>query len=386
MKKTLLAAALLAGFAGVAQAETSVTLYGILDAGIGYQRISSGDSNLFPSQSKIGVVSNVQNYSRWGLRGSEDLGEGLSAVFTLESGFHPSSGLSLLDERLFGRQATIGVANSAWGQLDIGRQLNMASKYFTSIDPFGENFGPASMGTSFSSANLTRYDNMLMYQSPLIDGLQFGVGYAFNINDNDEANTGFATNDNQRAWTFGVRYMNGPLNVAASYDQLKRSDSITDNFAPGTGGSTGTRINAWLVGGTYDFEVVKLALAFGHTNGGWIQGGTIIGLFNPKFDVLQSHIYRNDFKAKQYMVGLSAPLQQDTNVFASWQMANPNGSFFLTEPLRDEWNNMTTISLGATHDLSKRTSLYALGSYTKGYAFAADLKSTLFAVGVRHLF
>src|SRR3546814_6924627 len=134
MKKTLLAAALLAGFAGVAQAETSVTLYGIIDTGIGYNKISgAGDLN----GSRVGMINGVQNGSRWGLRGTEDLGDGLQAVFQLESGFDSGNGKSAQGGRLFGRQATIGLQSDSWGRLDFGRQTNIASKYFGSIHPFG---------------------------------------------------------------------------------------------------------------------------------------------------------------------------------------------------------------------------------------------------------
>lgn len=114
MKKTLLAAALLAGFAGVAQAETSVTLYGIIDTGLGYNKIS-GAAAEGVNGSRFGMINGVQNGSRWGLRGSEDLGDGLRAVFQLESGFNSGNGNSAQGGRLFGRKppsvwpATAGV-------------------------------------------------------------------------------------------------------------------------------------------------------------------------------------------------------------------------------------------------------------------------------------
>ena len=229
MKKTLLAAALLAGFAGVAQAETSVTLYGIIDTGIGYNKISGakdGNAAKIENGSRFGMINGVQNGSRWGLRGSEDLGDGLRAVFTLESGFDSGNGKSGQSSRLFGRQATIGLASDSWGQLDFGRQTNIASKYFGSIDPFGAGFGQANIGTAFSAANKQRYDNMVMYQTPSFSGFQFGIGYSFNADDTKDAQTGFRTADNTRAITTGLRYVNGPLNVAFSYDQLNRSNAL----------------------------------------------------------------------------------------------------------------------------------------------------------------
>ncbi|WP_139161987.1 porin, partial [Acinetobacter baumannii] len=93
MKKTLLAAALMAGFAGVAHAETSVTLYGILDGGIGYQKVKGTDGYAQQANEpeinskRTGLINGIQSGNRWGLKGSEDLGDGLRAVFVLESGF-----------------------------------------------------------------------------------------------------------------------------------------------------------------------------------------------------------------------------------------------------------------------------------------------------------
>ena len=92
MKKTLLAVALLTGFAGgAAQAADSVTLYGLIDAGIGYEKVKFNGN----SQSRVAGVQGVSSGSRFGLRGSEDLGDGLRAVFNLEGGFGPMNGQSL---------------------------------------------------------------------------------------------------------------------------------------------------------------------------------------------------------------------------------------------------------------------------------------------------
>ena len=258
MKKTLLAAALLAGFAGVAQAETSVTLYGIIDTGIGYNKVKG---NNFDS-SRIGMINGVQNGSRWGLRGTEDLGDGLQAVFQLESGFDSGNGQSAQGSRLFGRQATIGLQSNSWGRLDFGRQTNIASKYFGSIDPFGAGFGQANIGVGLSSTNTVRYDNMVLYQTPSFSGFQAGIGYSFSADDTKDgrissstglptvSQTGFATADNTRAITAGIRYVNGPLQVAFSYDQLNASNKLPQASVDATP-------RAYVIGGSYDFEVVS---------------------------------------------------------------------------------------------------------------------------------
>ena len=369
MKKTLLAAALLAGFAGVAQAETSVTLYGIIDTGLGYNKISgAGDAN----GSRFGMINGVQNGSRWGLRGSEDLGDGLRAVFQLESGFDSGNGRSAQGGRLFGRQATVGLASDSWGQLDFGRQTNIASKYFGSIDPFGAGFGQANIGVGLSAANTQRYDNMVMYQTPSYSGFQFGVGYSFNADDTDTAETGWRTADNTRAITTGLRYVNGPLNVALTYDQLNASNKLST-------AQTDATPRMYAIGASYDFEVVKLALAYGRTTDGWFAGqGVNSDAGNIGFG---GNLFADGFKSNSYMVGLSAPIGGASKLFGSWQMVDPSNT-----ELTGGDETMNVFSLGYTYDLSKRTNLYAYGSYAKDYAFIDGVKSTAVGVGVRHRF
>src|SRR5690554_5646574 len=239
MKKTLLAAALTVGFFGVAQAETSVTLYGILDGGIGYQQLkgvqsyANDRSGLESSKAKkTGMINGIEYGNRWGLKGAEDLGNGLRAVFQLESGFDLGTGQqaqstsSANSDRLFGRQATLGLASDAWGQLDLGRQTNIASKYLAGVaTPFGASFGQANSGAVFTQANTARYDNMVMYQTPNFSGFQFGVGYSFNVDGGESWKVDGDRNSNQHAITTGLRYGNGPIAVALTYDMFKARGS-----------------------------------------------------------------------------------------------------------------------------------------------------------------
>ncbi|OZI70831.1 porin [Bordetella genomosp. 12] len=370
MKKTLLATALLATVAGAAHADTTVTLYGLIDTGVAYQRLSGPNDY---RESKVGMTNGVSSGSRWGLRGAEDLGGGLSAVFTLESGFNSANGQSGQSTRLFGRQATVGLKSNAWGQLDFGRQTNIASKYFAAIDPFGASYGQATVGTAFTAANTVRYDNMVMYQSPSFSGFQAGVGYAFNIADTTSAQTGFKTADNTRAITAGLRYASGPLNVALTYDQLNMAEQLNTDTSP----------KAWILGGSYDFEIVKLALAFGQTRGGWFTGTGInaFGSGSPSATSFPSNTAKADFKANSYLVGLSAPVGKAGNVLFSWQRADPKNDLLTKDDA-----TMDVYSLGYTYDLSKRTNLYGMVSYASNFAFQEDLKSTVVGVGIRHRF
>jgi len=377
MKKTLLAAALIAGFAGVAQAETSVTLYGILDGGIGYQKVKgsdivdySGNGNGHAGSydaKKVGGINGVQSGNRWGLKGSEDLGDGLRAIFQLESGFDLGTGNSAQGGRLFGRQATLGLAGDSWGELTGGRQTNIASKYLPGIvDPFGGGFGQANVGTSFSAANTMRWDNTVMYQTPNFSGFQFGVGYSFNVAGGQGWDVDGQDDPNGKGITTGLRYANGPIGLVATYDQIK--SDVGD-----------AKFKQWSVGGAYDFEVVKVSAAFAQTRDGWFQGTS----FGPAFDT-GTFAYIDGLKVNSYLVGLSAPVGNG-KVMASWQMADPTSAPDAA-PAGSDLDAQHVYSLGYTYNLSKRTNLYAIGSYARHALFTDDLKSTLVGVGLRHQF
>lgn len=370
MKRILVVAALLTGFSGIGQAADSVTLYGLIDAGLGYEKVKfNGDS-----QTRFGAVQGVSSGSRFGLRGTEDLGDGLRAVFTLEGGFGPLNGNSQQGGRLFGRQATVGLDSDSWGRLELGRQTNLASKYFGSIDPFSLSYNTANMGTTFGSANTMRLDNMVMYQTPSMGGLKAGIGYSFSADDtvSDSTQTGFATGNNNRVITVGVQYVNGPVNLAASYDRF----NPTNNSA---GGKNAARIQEYIVGGSYDFEVVKLAAAFGQTRDGWFVGQNM-GTTPEGMSNLGTFRLADGFRANSYMLGATVPLGRHA-VFGSWQRATASN-----DNLTGDDAAFNVYSLGYTYDFTKRTNLYAYGSYGDNYAFQHDATDATVAVGVRHRF
>ncbi|CCJ51424.1 porin [Bordetella parapertussis] len=351
MKKTLLAVALATGFAGAAQAADSVTLYGLIDAGLGYEQVKFKGQ----SQSRIGTVQGVSSGSRFGLRGSEDLGDGLRAVFNLEAGFGPLNGNSLQS-----------------GRLEFGRQTNLASKFFGSIDPFSVSYNSANMGTTFSAANTMRLDNMVLYQTPSLEGFKFGVGYSFSADDTLDDDSNFATAGNNRVLTTGLQYLNGPVNLALTYDRFNPNDDRA-------GGKSDARVQQYAIGGTYDFEVVKLAAAFGQTRDGWFVGQNM-GTTPDGFNKLSSFMLADGFRANSYMIGATVPLGR-SSVFGSWQRATPSN-----DKLTGDDATFNVYSLGYTYDFTKRTNLYAYASYGKNYAFQRDAKDTAVAMGIRHRF
>jgi len=380
MKKTLLVAALVAGFAGAAQAETSVTLYGLLDSGIGYQQFKGTNAagNSYKG-TNTGILNGAQSGNRWGLKGAEDLGQGLKAVFVLESGFNINDGTSGQNNRLFGRQATVGLASDAWGQLDFGRQTNIASKYFSGVaTPFGNDFSQAQTGAAFSSAASLRYDNMVMYQTPNFSGFQFGVGYSFNANGPQNFKVSGDNEPNTRAWTTGLRYGNGPIAAALTYDQFKSPE--------GAGANDGVSVKSWNLGASYDFEIVKVHAGFGQTRNGWFGDVSSLKIVDDNGAQLGNNaLQANDgLKVNSYALGLSAPVGANGKVLAGWTMADPRSNGVRNGTT--ELSKQQTYSLAYTYALSKRTNVYALGSYAKHVAFRDDLKSTFVGAGVRHQF
>ncbi|AGF47053.1 porin [Candidatus Kinetoplastibacterium desouzaii TCC079E] len=394
MKKTLLAAALVTSFAGIAQAETAVTLYGLVDTGVCANTVEVRDFRRVKHKiSRIGPVAGAQSGSRWGLKGTEELGSGLRAEFVLEGGFNSGNGDSAQTNRAFGRQATIGLANDTWGRVDIGRQTNIAGKYFNNIDPFKGGFEQSSMGMSIGTANV-RYDNMVMYQTPSFNGVDIGVGYSFSVDTKSakseritvnnafsaEEAANWRTNENDRAFTTGIRYSNGPVTAAASFDCINGSKRRVERDA-----YFDVSPRSYAIGGSYDFEVAKVSVAYAKTLDGWIGALNVDGY---KDLIGLSRLiteYADGFRSTSYVLGVSAPLSDSDNVFGSWQRvsvnAKPKGA-----RLTGDNDAMNVYSVGYTHNLSKRTNLYAYGSYASDYAFLYSAKSKVVGFGVRHSF
>lgn len=378
----MLAAALLAlGLSSAATAaDSSVALYGILDAGMQVSTQSLRDY----SSSNVGLVNGVQSGNRFGIKGSEDLGSGLRATFTLEAGFNLGSGASQQNGTLFGRQSWVGVESATLGYARLGKQYNFATDYVGAIDPFLLGFGQANMGTTFGSANTTRYNNMVKYQSPTWNGVTAGIGYSFATGLTsvyaDQASLvaansyNYATNNNGRAITAGIKYASGPLTVVGSYDVMYGAENIV--------GSNAANPSQWIVGGAYDFTVAKVAVAYSQSRNGWINGqASVDSTFsaNAYGGGAGGVLYDSSFGANSYLLGATVPVTGTQKLFASYQYATPVASMAYA-------SNLSIYSVGYQYDFSKRTNAYAYASQAQNYAFLDGAKSTVFGVGLRHQF
>ncbi|EFF78353.1 outer membrane porin protein BP0840 [Achromobacter piechaudii ATCC 43553] len=385
VKRSLLLAISAATLSTAAYAESSVTLYGIIDTGIGYAKVDgsytdprTGAKSEFDG-SRVAMTTGQTAGSRWGLRGKEDLGDGLYATFRLESGYDSANGSSLQNNRLFGREATVGLGSDQWGEFRLGRQYNVASRLMASMygSGFGGGFSQLNTGggLGFSAAYFVRYDNLALYESPSMGGFRVSAGYAFNADDRNAAQTGFRTADNTRAITTGISYANGPLMAFFAYDQLNASNKLSS-------AQTAATPRSFTLGGSYDFEVFKLALAYERATDGWFAGkGLPSSASVGTFRGTPSNTFVDGFSSNSYLIAASVPLGGASSMFGSWQRVDPNNS-----DLTGGDSTSNTFALGYSYTLSKRTTMYAAATYTNNFAFQNDVKAREAVIGLRHSF
>lgn len=378
MKKTLLAAALLAGFAGAASAQSSVTLYGILDGGLRYSSVSLANGD---GVTNFGGAYGVQSGNRWGMKGTESLGNGNNAIFQIESGFDLGNGAGQQGGRLFGRASWMGLQNNAWGDVRLGRMTNLTSDWMVGgLDPFAAGFGQLNMGNAFTSGNTVRLDNVLMYRTPTMSGFQAGLGYSFATGLTSNGGTtgyGFATSNNSRQITAGLKYANGPFYAAATYEKAYAAESTAMN---------GQSVNNWNIGASYDLKVVKIGVAYGQTRDGfWAgsgAGGTGATIATTPSGSSNALVFAPSVGYNSYIVGATVPVNAVSRVLLSWTMIAPNTN------MKDAYNaqNQSSFNLGYTYDFTKRTNLYTYVGQTVNYATIDTAKSTVVGVGMRHQF
>lgn len=333
MKKTLIALAAVAA-TGAAFAQSSVTLFGIMDAGVRYTKSTAGGvSTSVTTMSQDGIAS-----SRLGFRGVEDLGGGMSAGFWLEAGLNPDTGTPAGVQ--FQRRSTVSLMGG-FGEVRLGRDYVPTFWNHTVYDPFGTN-GVASSINVFGalagtvSATAVRSNNVLAYFTPNMGGFQAQLSYGFK-----EVNTGSSASDYA-----GVRlsYTAGPLSAAIA--------TATEGcLASGANCATAdiTRTN---VGASYDFGFIK-----------------------PMFNYTTAEDKSINLDVTNTMIGLTAPVGPGV-IKASYTVTD-----------LDNVGDAKQWGLGYEYSLSKRTALYGnFARITADAGVGANARVTAYEVGVRHAF
>lgn len=197
-----------------AKAQSSVTLYGLLDAGITYTGNAGG-------KKQYQFADGVYTGNRWGMTGVEDLGGGTRAVFKLESGFTLGTGKALGGGAAFSRQAYVGLSDNTFGTMTFGLQYDFINDYAANDNVSGDVTGYGSHQGDYDRMGTDRLPNAVKYVSPSMHGFSFGGMYSF-------SNTAGDFYDGS-GWSAGGNYSGGPLQVGLAYTRL--NGTTTDPFA-----------------------------------------------------------------------------------------------------------------------------------------------------------
>jgi predicted porin len=274
MKKLLFTTATAIGLLSIdAHAQSSVTLYGIIDEGFNY--VSNADGHHL-----YNMTSGILNGSRWGLRGREDLGGGLAAIFVLENGFDVNTGKLGQGGLEFGRQAYVGLSSDKLGSVTLGRQYDLVVDFVGPLevgDQWGGAYG-AHPADSDNVNNTLRVNNAIKYTSPVFQGLTFGGLYSLGGTPGN-----FSHN---QIWSLGAHYVNGPLVLGVGYLNVRNPN--TSFFG---GGGTVAATTAGVPGSNFSTSPVISGYASAHsqqviaTGGAYTFGAATIGAVysNVKF-------------------------------------------------------------------------------------------------------
>lgn len=345
MKKSLIALAVLGAFAGAASAQSSVTLYGVVDVNVQRTETKEGTSGTCGTGvgggrldcTVTGINSGHLAGNRWGLRGSEDLGGGLRAIFQLESGFALDNGTSLQGNRLFGRQAYVGLAGG-FGTLVAGRLATFASgtgsfDKFGTIDPFRTGYGIGGMQNTFSSSNATRFDNTIAYLTPTMGGFSAGIGHTFRVNGGELAdNALFPGSSNNNGQIMYANFSAGPLYVVLTYDRIKLGEVANE--------PTEKHLQ---IGAAYDLKVVRLSA-------GYAKEDDVFALSTTPQQAAGSD-------ATAWIIGAAAPFGPH-RLAASYQKRDVD-SFTNTLGVTTPEGDRKVWQVGYEYSLSRRTTFYA---------------------------
>jgi predicted porin len=354
MKKTLVALAALAAV-GTASAQSTVTLYGIADAWLGSTKTETLTGGKLTGVRQNLLNSGGYNGSRFGFRGTEDLGGGLKANFVLEQGFNVDTGTPGVVGLQFNRQAYVGFGGG-FGEVRLGRQLTAydtlrvatnhsfdtaftvtSSVWGNKFTQTGQTGTPTSQTINGIADYTSRVDNQITYISPNFSGFSGALTYGLG-----EDKT--ATTSAKDKMALHLKYAAGPLLVGVAYQKEEQSNTVDRTYT--------------LLAGSYDFGMAKVTAGFNRA----------------KED--------NKGKDNEYQLGVDFPVAPNARIALGYAYAKKK------DTAGNSLGKADGYSLTGYYDLSKRTRLYAgLNSFQhKDKNGIKEVKGNLYAIGVRHSF
>lgn len=358
MKKTLTAIAIFGAFSSLAQAQSSVAVYGIVDAGI--VREQGGVNG-----SATNISSGIGSASRLGFRGTEDLGNGVSALFLLEAGYRLDTGASDVSGSIFNRQAYVGL-KSGLGTLTLGRQY---TPYYNAVsqvaDPFGAGYAGSAKNLMPTAGVNTRTSNAVVYASPVANGFSGELSYSLA----EQGGNSIAGRQIGAALSFGA----GKLNARLAHNHR-------NNDVAGLAGVQDRQIGRnTLLAANYNFGIAKAYAAYGVNEG--LNSSPLANNSNPFGGVAPVA----SLDSRDMLIGVQVPFGANA-LMASFIRKDDRTAF---NQDADQW------ALGLTRSLSKRTSLYTSygkiknkngAGYTVGNNSDVGSGDTAYNAGIRHSF
>jgi len=404
MKKSLLAVAAMGAFASTAQAQSSVTVYGIIDMGFIGGNTSTNGPTSTAKTSGAGVLTGAESTSRLGFKGTEDLGGGLSAFFTLENKIDPDSDTSLSSNR----QAFVGLKKNGIGSVSIGAQNTPIYDAVLATDPSGVNnmMGnlvtistkggqgalAAASGLSQNASYATRLANTVAFKSEKFGGFSArALVLAKTVNStetttNNGTTPGVGGPSNITGWGLGADYAWQKLQATANYQTFTQtSNTNTIGVAPvlfSASGVVTAGTNAVDTGTyaavTYDFGILKAGYQY----------------INRKVSDAQNTANYSKYYANQ--IGVNSYLTPTIQAWATAGMGKYQAMpvTLSATPFTPNYANVNGMQLGANYWLSKRTNLYAIWGQnassnvrqTSATTPYTSYNQSSYAVGVRHTF
>jgi general bacterial porin, GBP family len=370
----------------LANAQSSITLSGVLDGGIAYV---SDSGNISGHETAWQAKSGDINGSRWILSGNEQLSGGLSAIFTLANGFAPMTGSASQQGRLFGFQSWIGLASQSTGTITLGRQFDEVVQF---VEPFslgGTAYGGTAFAHVFDNDNLdnwTRINNSVKYVSPSMGGLKLGALYGFS----NEA----GSFDDNRAYSVGTGYQYGTLDLGAGYLQFDNASNLstanTNGASPAGAPFNASRQRTWAAGGLLHFGRGAAGLVLSETR---LDNATSI---NNVVDTAIS-LPGDDVRFDNAEINVRYSVTPRWDISAGYTLTlgrfvTPTGVHY------PKWHQAGIVN---TYHLSTRTDVYAEAIYQRAnqlegtgiqgaqianFSRASGANQLVTAVGLRHRF
>lgn len=358
-KKSLIAVAALSALAGSAMA-ADVQIYGRIDTGLRLTGVNYDSVANMDDETNFEMASVNYTGSRLGIKGSEDLGNGLTVGFVLENGFDSDTGAQKYDG-LFGREAIVYLEGD-FGKIAAGKMgiMNSTAGSFAigNFNPFGTGWGEVGSQNQIWGAGFeTRYNNMISYRSPDFAGFKVHAQYSFGGNFKDGKVVGEeGKTTTNRYYGLGVTYTNGGLNLIGIVDSVNEAQKAGEYEKEDTFRVT--------VGGSYDFGVVKPYLA-----AAYFKDGQINNPFKAHVDVTgaeyASGLTNKDWEGYGVTLGATAPvLGGKAHAMVGYLDAegeDTEGNGYWPKDDFKRW----LVGFGYEYSLSKRTTVYADAGYFK---------------------